>query len=304
MKKVFFRSFVFINTLILAFFIKPLFANDFFIEGIQPPAWLEKNNSKSPLTIDTILEQNDRVLTGNSGKVWLKMADGAIVKLGNEAEININSVSVSQDPNTSQKIIEAGLEILIGAFRYTTAKLEKQISQDWQRQIDIRLAPTATIGIRGTDLWGKVNSKEQFVVLLEGNISITPNDNSSPVNLDQALQIFKTENGQALPVDTVDMDAVQALAPETELDFGKGVQNSNGRYKINLTSTKNQQKAERLITSLAKRGFSAQSETREINGNSWTRICISNLLSREDAENLGATLRDNLDIVSPWVQKI
>lgn len=281
------------------------FAADFFIEGLQAPAWVERNGQREALNTDTLLSEQDIIITGDSGKLWLQMADGAIVKLGNNARMKVKSIAVQEATSTTQKTLEAGLEIMVGAFRYTTSKLEQHISQNWQRRVDIQLASTAAIGIRGTDLWGQVASDNQFVVLLEGNINITPSaSGASPVVLDQPLQIFKVENNSPMPISTVDMSAVQSLAPETELDFGAGVQQTDGNFRVYLSSTQSETAAKRLINALNKRGYAVHSEEAIVYDEYWTRIVLDNAVSEEDARSLANKLGDELDVISPWVQEL
>jgi len=239
------------------------FGNNFFVNGLQAPVWVERAGVRLALDPSEELNQQDLIITGSEGKIWLEMADGAIVKLGNNAKMQVKSISVQDDPNTTTKILDAGIDILVGAFRYTTSKL--QASQNWQRSVDIQLAQSAVLGIRGTDLWGQVKTDNQFVVLLEGKISVTPKDGSAPAVLDQSLQIFKIENGLQQPIGNVQMSDVQALAPETELDFGQGVQKSDGNYQINLASTQNEIKANRLVSRLGSQGYMSEIQNIEVN---------------------------------------
>ena len=274
----------------------------FFVEGLQAPSWVERNGKKIALSPTTVLNEHDLVITGTTGKVWLEMADGAIVKLGNNAKMKVKSLAIYADENTADKKIEAGIDILVGAFRYTTSKLHQHLNQNWQRKVDIQLAQSAVLGIRGTDLWGQVKSETQFVVLLEGNINITPNDGSAPAVLDQALQIFKIENGTQLPISNVDMSAVQALAPETELDFGQGVQNSEGNTVLNLASTKSLNLAEQLVRELSKQGYSSMIKSIDINRAEWHRVSMSQIASVDDANSISNNLEDGINIISPWIQ--
>jgi hypothetical protein len=277
-------------------------ASNFAVNGLQAPAWIEREGERIPLYTDSNLNVQDVILTGDNGKVWLQMADGAIVKLGNNTMLRVNSLAIQKDPYATAPTLEAGINVIVGAFRYTTSKLQEHLSQNWQRRIDIQLAESTIIGIRGTDLWGQVDNETQFVVLLEGNINITPKNGSTPAVLDKALQIFKIENGNQLPVSTVNMSAVQTLAPETELDFGQGIQKTNSKYVINLASTQSLNKAQGLVNDLAKQGYTSSVKSLQIQDTEWHRVVINNLITKEDARTLAERLTDNVDIISPWVQ--
>ncbi len=297
-----FSSLVFLS---LSFLSLNSFASSISVNGLQGPAWIERNNQKQVLTPDTKIQANDIVITGENGKLWLNMEDGAVIKLGNAARMKVQNLSAKEDANTQISLLEASVEIVEGAFRYTTGFVSSQTNTQWNRQVNIGLSKTAAIGIRGTDLWGKVGSDNQFVVLLEGKINVTPNTSgATPVILDQALQIFKMENNQALPVNTVDMEAVKSLAPETELDFGLGVQQQGSAYRLHLASSEWPHKARALLDKLKEQGYAANMVEVEVNEMSWSRIYIDEFVSREDAESLAESLRDDVDIISPWIQRM
>ncbi len=280
----------------------PAFAQDFSVEGFQAPAWFERDGQRQALRSQEILNSNDVVITGDKGKIWLKMPDGALVKLGNNAKMRVNEVAINETPEGNPNL-SAGLDIIIGAFRYTTSQLQKHIGQGWQREVDIRLARTATIGIRGTDLWGQVASDNQFVVLLEGQIEVSPS-NAAPLQLNQPLQIFKTVEEQAQPLATVEMSAVEALAPETELDFGQGVQKENGQHTLILASFSSSSKAQSLSDSLRHQGYSTITTQFDRKGESWYRVQVQNYSSREDAKAIGQRLKDGVNVISPWVKPL
>lgn len=277
-------------------------ANTFSVDGLQAPVWLERSGQRQALKVSTQLQADDKIITGNKGKVWLKMPDGAMVKLGNSAQMRVKSIFVEANPANSASTVNAALDILEGAFRYTTSKLESYLSQNWQRSIDINMAQTASIGIRGTDLWGQVGKDNQFVVLLEGKVNVTSTASTTPLILDQPLQIYKIEDQNQLPISTVDMAAVQQLAPETELNFGKGVMQAGSSSMINLASFNNQTRAQRLTSRLNEQGYPVEIQNVDIDGEQWYRVLVNNLVSYDDARSMMENLEDGLDISSPWLQ--
>jgi hypothetical protein len=289
--------------LFLSIFASPIaLANTFSVNGLQTSAWLERDGQRQALKVATELKAEDKIITGGKGKVWLTMPDGAIVKLGNNAQMRVKSIFVEANPASSGNTVNAGLDILEGAFRYTTSKLESYLNQNWQRNINIKMAESASIGIRGTDLWGQVGKDNQFVVLLEGQISVTATATTTPLILDQPLQIYKIEDKNQLPISTVDMAAVQQLAPETELDFGKGVMQVGSSNLINLASFTNQNRAQRLTSRLNEQGYPVEIQSVDIDGEQWYRVLVNHLVSYNDARSLMENLEDGLDVSSPWLQ--
>ena len=109
------------------------------------------------------LEDKDTDPTGRGSRALLRMADGSAVKLGENAMLALDDLSEKQG-DRARKIVTASLDVVRGAFRFTTGVFAKRQAQ---RNVKIRVA-TVTAGIRGTDLWGKSDAQRDIVCLLEG----------------------------------------------------------------------------------------------------------------------------------------
>ena len=190
--------------------------------------------------------------------------------------------------------MEATLDILEGAFRYTSDKLNTA----WQRDVRINLGSTATVGIRGTDLWGKVGPEQQFVVLLEGQIELTDRAAGDKVALNTPLQIYQAAEKS---VGTVEMAQVQALAPETELDFGAGVQSLQGGFQLNLASFDNEKLARAEAKRVSEQGLAADVNGVRINGDQWFRVSVNRLASLDDARALMSRVKKQFGYQTPWI---
>src|SRR5688572_16526839 len=88
------------------------------VEAVQYPAWLERDGRTVPLTPGTALRARDQLRTGDNARVELKLAEGSSVKLGQKARFAIEKVE-------DRGIFRAALNVLDGAFRFTTDKLVK-----------------------------------------------------------------------------------------------------------------------------------------------------------------------------------
>ncbi|MGM0564399.1 MAG: SPOR domain-containing protein [Pseudomonadota bacterium] len=302
------KRIILLTTAFLSFVSISAAAEIMSVEGLQYPAWLERGDDRSALKPGQEVAAGDRVRTGPGGKVWLTMVDEARVKLGESALLQLDSGAVksaassqsASSPASQQpRVVESSFNIIEGAFRYTSAKIESL----WERDLSVGLGSVATIGIRGTDLWGKVDGEAPFVVLIEGDIDITPADGSSAINLNQALNIYKANSGQPGDVSTVDMAAVQALAPETELDFGSGVMSVEGRSQLQLASFRSRASAQALVDRLDRAGLPASVEAADVGGQRWQRVVVEQLASKQDASQLAGTLPDDGDIAEPWVRR-
>ena len=267
------------------------------VEGLQFPAWVERAEQRVPLAPGDVIGEGEQIITGDGGKVWVQMPDKARVKLGPEAELSVGAMNVqSKGDAQSADVLDGALDVIKGAFRYTTGELSKL----WQRDLRINLGNTATIGIRGTDLWGQVEGDSQFVVLLEGRISVQPQAMAQALTLQNPLEIYRAG---ASAVDSVDMAAVQALAPITELDNGKGVMRQGGKYQLNLASFSAARQADAMSVRLARAGLATRTTRVSVDGREWFRVSVLSLASLEDARALRARLGDQAGITSAWISR-
>jgi len=284
------------------------------VSGTQYPAWLERAGHKVAIAPGDTLQSGDVLVTGNGGKAWLIMEDGALVKFGENARLRVNALHVTerpraatrpeprghsttgkQDPEPVQaRMIEGSFDVLEGAFRYTTQKL---LGLSWGRAMDIGLGGVATAGIRGTDLWGRVDPSEQFVVLLEGAISMK-NINAPVVEMSTPLQRYSASTGQ---IDSLDMPAVEALAVETELDFGQGVQVRDGAFVVHLAAFEQRAEADRQQTRLSEHGLATRVLQTRVKGNSSYRVSVENVKTLQGAQALAGRVTREFGFDAPWI---
>ena len=129
------------------------------VDAVQVPAWRVRGDNTEALAPGMDIQNGDQVRTGPGARAYLKLAEGSTVKLGESAEMNFHSRSLKP-----QSFFRGALDILTGAFRFTTAQAAKLRKRD----VAIRVG-TATIGIRGTDVWGKSSGEQDLVMLIEGH---------------------------------------------------------------------------------------------------------------------------------------
>jgi len=188
------------------------------VEAVQYPAWLERGGATVPLTPGTRLQPKDELRTGGNARVRVKMGEGSAVKLGENARFVIE---VAEDRN----VFRAGLAVLAGAFRFTTDALSKR-----QRDVSIQ-AKSVTVGIRGTDLWGKSTGERDLVCLLEGKITVGA-EGHPQVTLDQPLDFYQKPRDAAPSVARVDPKELEEWAKETELSPDGAAASPQGRWRV------------------------------------------------------------------------
>src|ERR671931_2930176 len=131
------------------------------VEGVQMPAWVERDGRKLPLLPGMELRAGDQVVTGAGSRIAVKLAEGSVVKLGENGQLRFTEISMTRE------LFKAALGVLEGAFRFTTEVATK----NRKREVNIR-ASQVTAGIRGTDVWGRSRAGNEIVCLIEGEVEV------------------------------------------------------------------------------------------------------------------------------------
>jgi hypothetical protein len=225
------------------------------VEGVQLPAWVERaNGSKFPLSPGLSLGSQDKVITGQNARLLLRLADGSTIKLGEQAQLKFNNAEATR--KNEEVTLRAALNVVVGAFRFTTDALNKLRSK---REVDIRIS-TVTAGIRGTDLWGAQRPDREIVCLIEGKISVDRalNNSTESVTLDQPMQFYVAlKDKPANPVGNVSLEQLGLWSLETEYEVDAPVISSTGPYKVVFLETESTREAFKVFDALRAAGYPA-----------------------------------------------
>lgn len=247
-------------------------------QKFQMPAWIERGGVATSLNLGDDILAGDKIITGNSSRVLLHINDGSDIKIGADSSFRFQSAS---QPAASG-IFQAELGLLSGAFRYTTNRLRPQSKRNLKIGVGV-----VSLGIRGTDVWGKSGSTEDTVVLIEGDVELTK-PAGQPQRLNVPLMHIVSPKNLPLtnPIPVV-MSDLKAWAFETELQAGKGIVQEDGRYRVHLGAFSSQSDADKLAAKLDAKGFHSQIETHSTASQQWHRVLIANLASLDDAKSVG-----------------
>lgn len=224
------------------------------VEAVQSPAWLERQGRSEPLFPGQELRSGDVVRTGAGARTWLLLAEGSRVKLGESARFTLHSRSLNP-----ARHFRGALDVAAGAFRFTTGLLGKSK----QRQVAIRIG-TATIGIRGTDLWGKTDRDGELVLLLEGRIEIERGGDLT--ELTQPGTYLDAPRGQVATVKVIDPERFRVMARQTEIIAGDGAARIRGKYGVPVAVAAGSEEALETYDRLRAAGFAASIQPRAAEG--------------------------------------
>jgi len=227
------------------------------VEAVKSPAWRDRDGLTVPLAAGMELKSGDVLRTGADARVYVMLAEGSRVKLGEAARFTFHTQS--QRP---EKSFRGALDIVAGAFRFTTGKLKKALPRD----LAIRVG-TATIGIRGTDLWGKTDKDGDLVALLEGRIEITRAGQTT--ELAQPMTYFDAPSGKPAEVKPLDTETLVRLARQTEIMAGDGAARVRGKWRVLAATAASEDAALELYDRIREAGFAARILPRRAEGDGW-----------------------------------
>jgi hypothetical protein len=259
------------------------------VEGVQMPAWVDRGGRSYPLAPGMQLRAGDHLRTGAESRLLLRFGEGSAVKLGENAALRIEELAPSDN------VFRSAMRLLQGAFRFTTAVAVKQRRRDVQVSV-----ATVTLGIRGTDVWGRSRDERQVVCLIEGSVEVgAPGE--SPVTLDQPRQFYRRDQGKAQPVGFVEPKQLAEWARETEIEAGTGSARRGGPWRLQLLSSPDMRKALALSEQLREAGYPAKVVPDKDRETRLYRVRIEGLATQADGQALAARLRDRPGVSKPTV---
>ena len=254
------------------------------VEAVQAPAWLERNGTTQPLAPGLTLSTGDIVHTGKGARAYLLLAEGSRVKLGESASFALHSHS-----RQPEKSLRGVLNVITGAFRFTTNAIRTRSTSE--RDIAIRVG-TATIGIRGTDIWGRSSRERDIVALIEGRIEVTRADETK--ELAEPMTYFDAPREGSTLIRPLESGQLSVWARETDILPGDGALRSKGAWRVRITTVDEEKRALALYDYLREGGFAAR--IRPIlaeDGSTWRyELFISGFINRNEAANAAARITE------------
>jgi hypothetical protein len=226
------------------------------------------------------LKSGDVVRTGAGARAYLMLAEGSRVKLGEGASFSFHTRSLRPE-----KSFRGALDVLAGAFRFTTGKFAKARS----REVSIRVG-TATIGIRGTDVWGKTDKDGDLVALLEGRIDITRAGQVTEMGAGHELlrrTVGQGRRGQATGYGNVRQAGAADRHPCRRRRVGR-----KGKWRVLAGSAGDEAAALEIYDQARDAGFAARIKPREAEAEAWSYdVVLTGFASAAEAEVAAARLK-------------
>lgn len=157
------------------------------VERVQPQARATYDAETRTLVIDNEVFYEDLLETGAGARLAVTLADGTDLTLGENASLRVDSFVYLPDGRTGK----LGVTVLEGAFLFVGGETEKM--EHSQVEID---TPVATLGVRGTTVWGGMIDGSFGVLVTEGQVTVRNQAGELNLGPGQGTQI---EAADALP---------------------------------------------------------------------------------------------------------
>lgn len=152
------------------------------IDRIQGSAVATLGSFSRPLRLGSEVFVGDRLVTADASRLRIRFLDGAVMSLGDNSSMIIESYEIEGDEP------KALLDVVHGVFLAASGAIAR-IRTDAFRVS----TPSAVLGVRGTEVWGRQSGAELEVAFLSGTAIIVSNP---------AGAVAMTEPGSGLKVVT------------------------------------------------------------------------------------------------------
>ncbi|MBK8906458.1 MAG: FecR domain-containing protein [Rhodospirillales bacterium] len=126
------------------------------VARLQGTATAELAGASRDLAEGAALRPGDRIQTGAASRLEMRMRDGAVITLGENANFTIGAFEADERGGV--------FGLLRGAFLAISGKIDDTTSSPMTV-----ITPIATAGIRGTTVWGEQSTDTLEMALFEGN---------------------------------------------------------------------------------------------------------------------------------------
>lgn len=265
------------------------------VDSVQMPTWIERNGVRQALAPGQVLHNRDRIITGAEARVLIQLSEGSAVKLGENAQLDLNALGRREN-----KVFTAALNVAKGAFRFTTGVFSKLRQQ---RAVNVRIS-TITAGIRGTDLWGKADGERDLIALLEGKITVMHAQDEARV-MNEPLSFYVAAKDAAPKlVDQINAEQLKRWAAETEMQNGGAYAKRGGKWVVELATLDDETSALALYDQARLAGYPVTVKPRATeNGAYHYAICITQLPTQNEAATLASKLKQTLELAAPVVTR-
>lgn len=265
-----------------------------YVTALQPPVWVLHKGERTALGASSPILMDDALITGPGARLHLALADGSLLKLGENTSLDIPQLQLRK--NTKKDVLDARFKLLRGTLRYTAQKENASLTHE----LNLEIGNSITAQVSDTDLWGSAGTAEDRLILLEGKIAVA-SPGKPAAKLTQANSVYAVPRNQSAKTPTaITAQEAQRLLPQTELDGSHPALQSNGPHRIVLATYADETKARDRIKKYTQLGYPV--ELQSLSASGAYRVILEGLASPGDATAYASLLVQKLKLVNPQAE--
>ena len=217
-------------------------------------AELERSGKRVAIQIGSKIEEQDTLKTGENSKLQLTFDDQTVITLGSGSVLKVREFLAS---SSSPKM---DLSIVKGSFRAITGKIGKIAPQNFRLE-----TRTASIGIRGTTIDGKIGEEHDTIRCLNGSIAV------SALAFPKLEPVIVTAGEYTLvPPQNIPTPPLPIPANEVSEFYGtdRNAEDGNNASSTAVASEDSRGSSDSAVASKAKAGSEAQEQNGALSSNS------------------------------------
>ncbi len=171
------------------------------VERVQNTVHAIYANVSRPLTTSAPVLFEDLLKTGPDARLAVTLVDGTSLTLGEKATLKVDAFVYSSDSG------QLGLDVAQGAFLFIGGKLENKP----QATVNIKTS-VATLGIRGTTVWGGPIDDAFGILTLKGEVTVTNAAGTVDLKPGEGTMIAAPDQAPSNPVTWPEAKVQRAVA--------------------------------------------------------------------------------------------
>lgn len=259
------------------------------------PAWIERSGLLMPLAAGAELKESDVLRTGRNARLLVKLGEGSLVRLGENAQLKLFTLNARDDGRSA---FRAKFELTRGPFRFATDRR----APSRPREIEVKIA-SITAALKGSDVWVEASADRTLVCLIDGALTLR-REGSADIVMQDPMSVYALPQGASPEAaQTVSLGQLAQWALQTDLGPGHGAAMRGGKWKLILAESPEQAAALDVYVKLRKAGFAASMDTA---GNARHRnylVTLGEIPDRAGAELLAARLKSEFGFDTPRIAR-
>lgn len=269
-----------------------------YVSAIQPPVWVLHKDERSALGASSPVSNGDTIITGPGAHVHLALADGSLLKLGENASLGVQNLQLQTGKQVDT--LNGTLKISAGSLRYTSQKQRAS----FKTELTLQVGRSFSAQTSSADLWVDAGASEDRLLLTEGSVIVTPSKKPA-VTMAQANTMYTAYRNSTAGADGISqIQEPRLLLMLTELDTRHPALQSNGPYRIALANYPDEAKAAERVRKYVALGYPVELQRPGKPFPPGYRVILDGLSSSEHAKAYAELLIQRLKLLNPQVESL